>query len=246
VNGQSGFRSIPSLKDATSVALAETYGCAVVPHRLLCFGGPFRSTIDKPSVFDEAQIPATTVVAQNDVVCTYDGRSLRCFDSEGHAGKELMSTALAPAAGGASVCGIGDDGAARCFGELGGVTLTAMTSLAVRTGRLCGIAADLSVVCATKSGVEPRLQANAEAIAFRGDSLCIAHKNGTLSCEEGGQLRPQSGVFSVKGLTGAAGNACFVGQENVAFCWGDNSQAELGAPEKGPREVPAAIFFRAN
>jgi len=234
------------LKDATSIALAETYGCAVVPHRLLCFGGPFRATIETPAVFDEASLPATTVVAKNDVVCTHDGHSLRCFDGEGHAGKELMATTLPPAAGGGSVCGIGDDGAARCFGELSGVTLTAMTSLAVRAGRLCGIAADGSVVCATKAGVEPRLQANADAIAFRGDSLCIAHKNRTLSCEENGVLRPQSGVFSAKGLVGAAGNACFVGQENVAFCWGDNSQAELGTPEKGAREVPAAIFFRAN
>ncbi len=245
-----GFREIPMLKDATSIALAETSGCAVAPPRLLCFGTPFRSTIDSPSIFDASILAVSAVVAMDDAVCVHEsGLHLRCFDATGHAGPELMSTRLAPAAGGGSSCGIAGDGAAHCFGELAGVTLTASTpliSLAVRAGRVCGITSDASVVCATLAGMEPPRPVNAETLAFQGDSLCVAHKNKTMSCEERGVLHTISGVFAVKSLSGAAGNACFVGQEQVAFCWGENTRAELGTAEKGLREVPASIFFRES
>ncbi len=252
VHGQigAGFREIPMLKDATSIALAETSGCAVAPPRLVCFGTPFRSTIDAPSFFDASVLAVSSVVAMDDAVCVHEsGLRLRCFDATGHAGPELMATKLAPAAGGSSSCAIAADGAARCFGELAGVTLTAstpLTSLAVHAGRVCGIASDASVVCATKAGLDPPRPVNAETIAFKGDSLCVAHKNKTMSCEEQGLLHTQSGVFAVKSLSGAGGNACFVGQEEVAFCWGENARAELGTPEKGLREVPASIFFRES
>ena len=245
-----GFREIPILKDATSIALAETSGCAVAPPRMLCFGTAFRATIEAPAFFDASYLAAASVVATDDAVCVHEsGLRLRCFDATGHAGPELMSTKLTPAAGAGSSCGIADDGKARCFGDLAAITLAAstpLTSLAVRAGRVCGVAADASVWCATKAGPEPARPVDADVVAFQGDSLCVAHRNKTLSCEEHGVLRPLSGVFAVKSLSGAAGNACFVGQEGVAFCWGENARAELGTPEKGLREVPAAIFFRQS
>ncbi len=245
-----GFREIPILKDATSIALAETSGCAVVPPRLLCFGAPFRATIESPAFFDASVLSASSVVAMDDAVCVHEsGLRLRCFDATGHAGPELLTTKRAPAAGAGSACGVGEDAAAHCIGELAGVTVkasTPITSLAVRAGRVCGITSDASVVCATKSGAEPPRPVNAEAIAFQGNSLCVAHKNKTLSCEEHGELRPVSGVFAVTSLSGAGGNACFVGQEQVVFCWGENARGELGTAEKGLREVPSAIFFRTS
>jgi hypothetical protein len=244
-----GFREVPALKGATQIALSESSGCAQVPHGLSCFGPPFRATIAAPAIFDAQSLPVAQLAATDAAVCVADpSASVRCFDASGKLGAQVYR-GTSVAAGGGALCVLGNDGLVACHGTLEGVSLSGVapgvaSALAVSSTRVCGIGGDGAVVCARKSGAEPAMRVGAAEIALQGDTLCVTHKNKTLSCEDHGVLRPVSGVFAVKGLSGGGGNACFVGQEQVAFCWGDNAHAELGTQQPGPREVPAALFFR--
>jgi hypothetical protein len=112
--------------------------------------------------------------------------------------------------------------------------------------RACVLRENGDVVC-TRAGAktpdEP-LRVNAKAVALSSRGLCVLHKTGEVSCEENGKLALLSGVYSVKQLAAAGGTTCFLKDEGVAFCWGDNASGELGTP--GPKDVPTALFFRAE
>jgi hypothetical protein len=117
---------------------------------------------------------------------------------------------------------------------------------ATATDRTCAVGENGDVVC-TRAGAktpDAPLSVNAKAVALSSRGLCVLHKTGEVSCEENGKLALLSGVYSVKSIAAAGGTTCFVKEEGVAFCWGDNANGELGMP--GPKDVPTALFFRAS
>jgi hypothetical protein len=253
-----GFQPVPSLHDAVDIALGKTDGCAILPsdNELHCFGTHFGSVDAPPALPNLVAKTSSRIAAGDDVFCALKESLLTCFDGsypqtrrplEPGIGVEGKWSVRDVAVTGNAVCGIDFKGG-RCappmqdVGVLGGVT-----DIATAPGRLCGLRDNGDVVCtsATAKDPGPPVATNAVAIAMSSRGLCVLHRSREVSCEEApGKLALLSGVYSVRSIAGGGGDFCFVKQDFVTFCWGDNANGELGM--SGRKDVPTALFFRAS
>jgi hypothetical protein len=223
LNG-AGFRTVASLRRAAKVWLGDEDGCAelkidgTLEAEVRCFGPHFAS-IDAPKVVYKQVL---------------DDAFRSSPPNDSHVNARAGTS-----------CEVAKK-VARCHGPLEGLTIDDVSTIAFSGDRACGLRANGDVAC-IRAGAkvqDPLLTVSATDVALSTRGLCVLHKTGEVSCEDNGKLALLSGVYSVKQLAAAGGTTCFLKDEGVTFCWGDNANGELGLP--GRRDVPTALFFRAS